>query len=264
MPQVPYFAQAGTDGACTGFAEVTGVSQTPALTFDVLVDGDRTTVTVRGELDIDVDWELDHALRAAVTRSVWGIELDLSGVTFCDCSGLNTLLAVRLQARRQSKTVTIRAASPAVHRVLTLTGTWPFFKAADDSDSDTSDDAGPEAAPEISADRAPPPAPLPAPAWADGADERLRTEVIQLRRAMQTRPTIDLARGILMASFGLTPEDAWSALVMTSQHTNAKVHRVAQGLVDTVSGTPLPESVQLVLSDVLTKVGTAEAQSTSR
>lgn len=65
---------------------------------------------------------------------------------------------------------------------------------------------------------------------------------------MQTRPTIDLARGILMASFGLSPEAAWSVLVRTSQNTNTKLHDLAQDLVSTVHGTELPEQVQQQLA----------------
>lgn len=82
-------------------------------------------------------------------------------------------------------------------------------------------------------------------------------ELGQLRRAMESRGTIDLARGILMAAFAISPEDAWSALVMTSQNTNTKLHRVAQQVVDSAGGTPLPERVQKKLSAAITKLATA-------
>jgi hypothetical protein len=78
--------------------------------------------------------------------------------------------------------------------------------------------------------------------------EALRTEVVQLKRAMQTRPVIDMARGVLMASFGLRPDDAWSVLVDVSQHTNTKLRQVAAELVDTVGGEPLPEPLSTRLS----------------
>jgi hypothetical protein len=79
---------------------------------------------------------------------------------------------------------------------------------------------------------------------ADKAGRDLRTELVQLRRAMQTRPTIDLARGVLMASFNLTAEEAWTTLVTVSQHANIKLHRLAQDLVSAVSGPPLPPPLQ--------------------
>jgi hypothetical protein len=61
---------------------------------------------------------------------------------------------------------------------------------------------------------------------------------------MQTRPVIDLARGILMASFALSAEDAWRVLVLASQHTNTKLHHLAEELVSAVRGDPPTGEVQ--------------------
>ncbi|WP_324616175.1 ANTAR domain-containing protein [Streptomyces sp. ERV7] len=83
-------------------------------------------------------------------------------------------------------------------------------------------------------------------------------ELGQLRRAMESRGTIDLARGVLMAAFAISPEGAWSALVMTSQNTNTKLHRVAQQVVDSAGGTPLPERVQKHLSAAIARLATAD------
>ncbi|MEU6658731.1 ANTAR domain-containing protein [Streptomyces sp. NPDC046821] len=82
-----------------------------------------------------------------------------------------------------------------------------------------------------------------------------RIELVQLRRAMETRPAIDLARGILMATFGLTPEDAWSVLVAVSQNTNTKLHAVAGDLVRSVRGEALPEPVRQQLAARITELG---------
>ncbi|MFC7634987.1 ANTAR domain-containing protein [Streptomyces thermogriseus] len=71
---------------------------------------------------------------------------------------------------------------------------------------------------------------------------------------MQTRPAIDLARGILMASFGLTPEQAWSVLVIASQNTNTKLHLVARDVVTAVQGGPLPGAVREQLTAAVTEV----------
>lgn len=65
-------------------------------------------------------------------------------------------------------------------------------------------------------------------------------ELEQLRTAMETRPVIDRASGVLMAAYGLTPDDAWATLVTVSQHSNTKLRAVAaeieaspqEGLVD--------------------------------
>ncbi|PKV83587.1 ANTAR domain-containing protein [Streptomyces sp. TLI_146] len=79
-------------------------------------------------------------------------------------------------------------------------------------------------------------------------------ELDQLRRAMESRGTIDLARGVLMAAFAISPETAWSALVMTSQNTNTKLHLVAQQVVDSAGGTALPQPVQKQLSAAIAKL----------
>ncbi|WP_371649619.1 MULTISPECIES: ANTAR domain-containing protein [unclassified Streptomyces] len=82
-------------------------------------------------------------------------------------------------------------------------------------------------------------------------------ELGQLRRAMESRGTIDLARGILMAAFAISPEDAWSALVMTSQNTNTKLNRLARQVVDSAGGDPLPKGIQKQLSVAIAKLATA-------
>ncbi|MFE2991949.1 ANTAR domain-containing protein [Streptomyces sp. NPDC059262] len=119
------------------------------------------------------------------------------------------------------------------------TGTLPLFATAGQqsgpaqaSDTDL-EDHGREAPSSDVADGAP----------ADtGQAEQI--ELVQLRRAMKTRPVIDVARGVLMASFGLAPEDAWSVLVSVSQNTNTKLHHVADDLVRSVTGEALPSPIR--------------------
>ncbi|CAM5291221.1 STAS domain-containing protein [Streptomyces pilosus] len=89
-------------------------------------DGDRVRVTVRGELDFEAQhlrYELHEALRSSGT----GVDLDLSGVSFCDCSGLSVLLDARQRALGLGRTVTLRASSPAVERLLGLIGAQDLF-----------------------------------------------------------------------------------------------------------------------------------------
>ncbi|WP_394428598.1 ANTAR domain-containing protein [Streptomyces sp. SGAir0957] len=90
---------------------------------------------------------------------------------------------------------------------------------------------------------------------ADGHHADLGREVSQLRRAMRSRGTIDMARGVLVAAFGISPHDAWEALVDVSQRTNMKLHLVAQHLVDSTAGDrALPKSVQSQLSAVIARI----------
>lgn len=215
---------AGPVNGCTRLAGHGGETR---LTVCARPDGERTAVTVRGDLDLAADQQLQQTLRSALTDSGKGIDLDLDGVEFCDCSGLNTLLGIRQQALDQCKTVTIHAISPAAERVFALTNTLSLF--APEGETVQEDDASPSS-----------------------TDPRV--EVVQLRRAMQTRGLIDLARGILMATFSLSAEEAWSVLVMTSQNTNTKLHRAAQQLVDSVRGEPPPEDARKQLTAAVTHV----------
>ncbi|UXY32227.1 ANTAR domain-containing protein [Streptomyces sp. HUAS TT20] len=200
-----------------------------ALLIGVCARGGRLLVTIRGDLDISTEKAVQTVLRKAVGRSRHGIDLDLSGTGFCDCCGLNCFLTARRHAMAAGKTVTIQAASPLVQRLLSVTGTWPLFTLQHCPAGLSS--CGPEATAEHQED-------------ALDEDENLRTEVVQLRRAMQTRPPIDQATGILMATFSLTAEDAWDVLVALSQNTNTKLAEVAEKLLTTIQGRPLAEADQ--------------------
>lgn len=231
---MPQAAQSGTGQADsrTGLADPRSPAPRSELTVHLRPEGDRLVVAVGGDLDLDTDQELHRELRSALTRSVRGIDVDLSGVAFCDCSGLNTLLTMRQQALDEAKTVAIRALSPAAERVFSLTDALPLFT------------------PEAGAEAGDPPA-------TDGSDDSengLRVKVVQLRRAMQTRGPIDTARGILMAVFALGEEEAWDVLVMTSQNTNVKLYVLAQQVVGSIKGAPLPDTVQAQLSAAVTHV----------
>ncbi|MEU3737958.1 ANTAR domain-containing protein [Streptomyces sp. NPDC032198] len=86
-----------------------------------------------------------------------------------------------------------------------------------------------------------------------------RVELVQLRRAMETRPVIDMARGVLMASFGLSADDAWSVLVSLSQNTNTKLHLVAEEVVGSVTGGKIPKSFRKQLATTIAGLRTAPA-----
>ncbi|MGW5369018.1 STAS domain-containing protein [Streptomyces sp. NPDC004009] len=89
--------------------------------------GDRMRVTVRGELDFDSGEGLRGDLDAVLAGSTSGVDLDLGGLDFCDCAGLNVLLDLRRCALEQGKTVVIRAGTPVVDRLLTLLGAQGLF-----------------------------------------------------------------------------------------------------------------------------------------
>ncbi|MDQ1070816.1 ANTAR domain-containing response regulator [Streptomyces canus] len=69
----------------------------------------------------------------------------------------------------------------------------------------------------------------------------LRTEVEQLRQAIVTRPVIDQARGVLMATHACSSDQAWNVLREASQLSNTKLRKVAAVVTaGAEGGGPLP------------------------
>ncbi|MET7765985.1 anti-sigma factor antagonist [Streptomyces sp. NPDC005393] len=243
-------------------------TQTPApVTLDVDTVGDRLIVTASGELDLESDQVLQHTLSDALDHAVGGLELDLAGVEFCDCSALNVLLRVRHRALQASKSFILCATSPAVARLLALTSTLPLFTAGEEGTAqhpassshpayveagDPADRAGDDAVAAVQ--HMPSSEWLPRIAGSSGDDQA--AENAQLRRAMQTRPTIDMARGILMALFQLTSQQSWQVLVTASQRSNIKVHLIADALLQTVNGQALPDPLAGHLAAAVQEQGT--------
>ncbi|MFF6993323.1 ANTAR domain-containing protein [Streptomyces sp. NPDC010273] len=193
--------------------------------------GIRTVLSVSGETDADTEEALQRALRLALARSSEGVDLDLAEAGFCDCSGLNVLLRVRLIALADGKTLAVRAVSPVAERLFALTDPSSLFTHAR-----TPVDGIVHHWHEHSAATH---GLMEENGVCDDTEE-LRVEVAQHKRAMLTRPVIDLARGVPMASFGLSPDDAWSVLVDVSQHTNTPLHRLAEQLVDSLADNSSP------------------------
>lgn len=62
--------------------------------------------------------------------------------------------------------------------------------------------------------------------------QRLRTLVDHLRAALESRPVIEQAKGVLMARERCTPEEAFEALRRASQRENRRVRDLARDLVE--------------------------------
>ncbi|MGP3998767.1 ANTAR domain-containing protein [Streptomyces sp. 8N706] len=77
---------------------------------------------------------------------------------------------------------------------------------------------------------------------------------MQLKRALQSRPVIDQARGTLMAISSCTADQAFEVLVDASQNTNLKVHGIARDLVASTNGAPLEDPVATALRLALTRI----------
>jgi ANTAR domain len=70
---------------------------------------------------------------------------------------------------------------------------------------------------------------------------RLEQENAQLRHAVDSHATVDQAIGVLVAAHRLPPAAGFEVLREISQHTNIKLHAVADALIAWALGRPLPE-----------------------
>ena len=78
------------------------------------------------------------------------------------------------------------------------------------------------------------------PVFSDPEDAaRLRDEVENLLKAVETRDVIGQAKGILMERYKLTGEEAFGWLREASQHSNARVAELAVVLAQTGEWPPL-------------------------
>jgi anti-anti-sigma factor len=75
-------------------------------------------VTMRGDLDISNAQRLERTVSACAAREPARLVFDLGGLRFIDSAGI----AVLLHATERVPAVTIRKPSPAVRRVLEITG----------------------------------------------------------------------------------------------------------------------------------------------
>ncbi|MEV8513521.1 STAS domain-containing protein [Dactylosporangium sp. NPDC051484] len=82
------------------------------------------TVTASGELDMITAPDLINVLRKAIHRHGPRVDLDLTGVTFMDSTGLQVLVAANTDVGGGLR---ITGTSPAVYRLLRLTGVLEEF-----------------------------------------------------------------------------------------------------------------------------------------
>jgi anti-sigma B factor antagonist len=87
-------------------------------------------VKVSGEIDIATGPKLREELLGVMRRSGARLALDLGGVTFMDCAGINALLAARRHARLEGGWVRVLRASRRARKVLMLTGLHQEFALA--------------------------------------------------------------------------------------------------------------------------------------
>lgn len=201
------------------------------------MDADRALLTPRGELVRGCAQDLAEKLARLPARTA-RVDVDMSGVYFMDTAGLEFLEVLRDHGRRRSVPVTATRWNGQPRRILELAG----LDTTDPLRSPAPEDAPPRSVSAVALER----------------EERLhllQEEVEQLRQAIASRPVIDQARGILMATYGCTSDEAWHILREASQLSNTKLRAVAETLTAgaEAEGAPPPEEVRTALSRALAR-----------
>jgi anti-anti-sigma factor len=92
------------------------------LDVQVTYEGAATTVAVSGEIDLVTAVRLDRELMMALEAEPEWLRLDLRDVAFMDTSGVAVLLKARRAALEADCRFTVKSASPAIERLLEITG----------------------------------------------------------------------------------------------------------------------------------------------
>ncbi|MEU3251463.1 ANTAR domain-containing protein [Streptomyces sp. NPDC006997] len=207
-------------------------------------DGGRAVLTTRGELVHGCTDALTTALDGLPT-GLSRIDADMSGVVFMDTGGLDFLKALRDHGERLLVPVTARHWNGQPRRILELAGL------------DTTDPLRSPPRPATPQTPRPcAPAPVPSAVALERAEQlhSLREEIEQLRFAIASRPVIDQARGILMATHGCSSDQAWEVLREASQLSNTKLRAVAASVTASTEhpdGPPLPAELREALRTAL-------------
>ncbi|MBN6051553.1 STAS domain-containing protein, partial [Nonomuraea sp. RK-328] len=83
----------------------------------------RAVAHLRGEIDLATAELLKTSLDTMIEGpSVSALEVDLSQVSFIDCSGLRVLIAVKRSLQRRGGTFSLAHLSPSAQRLLTAAG----------------------------------------------------------------------------------------------------------------------------------------------
>ncbi|MFI1167425.1 STAS domain-containing protein [Streptomyces sp. NPDC020801] len=98
------------------------IAQNPLSVEVTLPREDVALLTVEGYLDVDTATELQAHLANQLHHGRRHFLLELSGVPFMDSSGMNIILRVYQEVRERPGSVHIIDPTPAVRRILDLTG----------------------------------------------------------------------------------------------------------------------------------------------
>ena len=100
----------------------------PDLTLTTETTGNQGVVSVKGELDAYTAPAIEEQISRLVDGGITDIVLDLSETSFLDSSGLRAILTAHRRLERDRGTLTLRAPSESVTRLLEITGLTGHFQ----------------------------------------------------------------------------------------------------------------------------------------
>jgi anti-sigma B factor antagonist len=84
-------------------------------------------MSVRGEIDLYTAPTLQSELTSALNAGKVRLIVDMSGVDFCDSTGINILLAAHRHARERGGELQLASPGSATRKVLQVTGLESVF-----------------------------------------------------------------------------------------------------------------------------------------
>ncbi|MGW0909575.1 STAS domain-containing protein [Streptomyces sp. NPDC002853] len=97
------------------------------FTSHAVVHSGHARVTLAGELDFDTAPCALEAVAACLAKQPTSLCLDLAGISFCDCAGLNSLLTARISVLRGGVDLYVEGVGPQLARLLALIGADGIF-----------------------------------------------------------------------------------------------------------------------------------------
>jgi anti-sigma B factor antagonist len=94
--------------------------------------GDHTVLSVTGEIDLYTAPKLQSELSSALNANPARLIVDMSGVEFCDSTGINVLLAAHRNARERGGELQLAGPGSATRKVLQVTGLETVFTVLDE------------------------------------------------------------------------------------------------------------------------------------
>ena len=191
----------------------------------------RLLVWVTDEVDIATAPRLRRALERTAPEPGEQVIVDLSGVTFMDCSGLTPLLEA--EARLGGR-LSLRGVPAKVTALLRLAGLQARFGMAIDPVAGERADGA-----------------LVAGIQSPSGIIELEEKVANQRARVSGRARIDQAKGLVMATHGCDAEHAWQMLFRASRTQGVQVHDLADALATTAAGRDMDQSSAAMRAAVL-------------